>query len=312
MSVQVRKWSGKPIAMPGIVASMPIDRYHAADACIEPSVSSGGLRKIFNKSPKHYWAESPYNPDRIDPEDTEAMIFGRASHHLLFGETEFKKVYTVRPATINGEAWHASKLICKGWLKKAESDGLTVLTPTQLDHIKGMAKSLAEEPLVKAGILNGAIEQSYFWKDTETGLWIKVRPDANPNDSLDFADLKTTTSVLWPDLRRTIYDQGYFQQGALVADACQHILKRPMNSFSLVFIEKKPPYCCRIVTLKENEIKRGQQCNRIALRTFADCFKAKHWPGPGGDQDDAAYIEMNEWDQKRLDERIKLQLGDAQ
>lgn len=314
-----QKWHHKSVAMPGIYSHMPISFYHSAAAAIEPSISSSGLRTIFRESPKHYWSRSPYNPDRIEEEETNSLILGRAAHHLLFGEADFRNLFTVRPATINGEAWHSNKIICKAWLRQQAAAGLTVLTMPQLDQIKGMAKSLAEEPLVRAGILNGSIEQSYFWKDQETGIWLKSRPDANPNDSLDFCDMKATHSVLWDDLRRTIADYGYFQQGALTGEACRQIHHQPMNSFSLLFIESKPPHCCRIVTLKENDLKLGDDANRSALNTFAECFKSKHWPGPGGDQQDAAYIEMQPYTQKRLarqlgwaEDQINREFGDGQ
>lgn len=307
---KVQKWDGKSIKMPGIFSGVPMNKYHAADICIEPSVSSSTLRTLWLESPAHCWDKSPLNPDR-DPTDdeTDALLVGRAAHHLLFGEERFQDQFKLRPEDVLGEPWHGNKKVCKEWLAKAKLEGKTVLTPSQFESIEGMAISLAREPLVKAGILNGSIESSWFWKDIETGLWCKVRPDASPNDSLDFADLKTTPSVKIEDLQRTIRDYGYFQQGALVGEACQQILKRPMSSFSLVFVEKKRPYCVRIVTLKENDLARGHKINRVALRTFADCFKSGKWPGPGGEQRDAAYIELPEWSQKQIDERLKFEYG---
>ena len=309
-SMGAKEWNGKQIGFPGIFHGVPMADYHRGDICIEPSVSSSTLRTLWLESPAHCWDKSPLNPDRDpDASETEALLVGRAAHHLLFGEARFQDLFKLRPETVGGEAWHGNKKVCKEWLAKAEVDGLTVLTPAQFETISGMAKSLARDPLVQAGILNGAIEHSWFWKDTETGLWCKVRPDASPNDSLDFADLKTTPSVQWDDLQRTIRDYGYFQQGALVGEACQEILRRPMTSFSLVFVEKKRPYCVRIVTLKENDLERGRKINRVCLRTFADCLKSGKWPGPGGDKSDASYIELPEWSQKQIDERLKLEFG---
>ena len=304
----MKTWNGKPIAMPGIVSDMPIEFYHSKDACVEPSISSSGLRTIFNKSPKHYWCSSVYNPERIEPEETEALILGRAAHHLLFSQSDFRKLFTVRPLTINGEAWHGSKIICKVWTKKAQDEGLTILTPVQLDQIKGMAMSLSEHPLVKAGILNGQIEQSMFVKEPVTGIWLKARPDAMPTDSADMVDLKTCRSVQREDIIRSIRDHAYHMQAGLLSILCQELLKRRMNSFSLVFIEKTPPYCTRVVTLKETDIERGERQCRAALKIFSECWKSKHWPGPGGDQTDAEYTELPEYEQKRIDERLKLEL----
>lgn len=304
--MKTRKWNGKPIGLPGIVSEVPIEVYHSAEACIEPSVSSSGLRTMFTKSPKHYWARSPYNPNRIEPEETEALILGRAAHHLLFGEADFQNVFTLRPLTINGEAWNGNKLVCRGWLKQQAEKGLTVLTPAQLETIKGMAFALAGHPIVKAGILNGSIEHSWFAKEPSTGLWMKARPDATPTDSLDFADLKTCRSVQREDIIRSVRDFSYHMQAGMLSILCRELLKTTMNSFSLVFVEKEPPFCVRVVTLKENDIERGERQCRAMIRLFAKCMETKHWPGPGGDQTDAEYVELPEWDQKRIDEALKV------
>jgi hypothetical protein len=307
-----RKWNGKKIGVPGIYSSIPIEDYHS-DICVEPSVSSSGLRKLYNPcawvkaSPAHYWMGSPYNPTRVEEEEESAdLILGRAAHHLLFGEKDFREVFNLRPAMINGEAWHGNKTICKLWLQQQAEAGLTVITPDQLKAIKGIARELKEDVLIKKGILNGLIEHSWVWKHRRTGLWLKIRPDATPNDSLDFVDMKTTKSIMWPDLQRSIRDLGYFMQAGLTAMGVKEITGQQMNSFTFVFCEKIEPHCVEIVTLKENEIKRGIDACEIALDRFAKCWKEKRWPGPRGDRADAQYIELSELDQKRIDETLAL------
>ena len=310
--MKIVRWNGKSVRMPGIIAGMTLNFYHSAEAAIEPSISSSGLRKIIKDSPKHYFANSPYNPNRTDDEETETLILGRATHHLLFGQENFRKEFVIRPVTVNGEAWHSNKIICKAWLRQAEGEGLTVITQAQLDSITGMAEALAKEPLVKAGILNGQIEHSWFWKDKGTGVWCKSRPDASPNDSLDFADLKITRSTAWIDMQRSIRDYAYHQQGALIGEACQELLHQQMNSFSLVFIEHKYPHDIAVVTIKDDDLARGHKMNVIARRQFADCLKSGHWPGRAGDKQDARYIDLPDYDRTRIDERIKLELGEKQ
>jgi hypothetical protein len=309
----IRQWDKNPVNEPGIIANMPIDVYHSAKACVEPSISSSGLRTIFNKSPKHYWAESPYNPKRIeDEEESEALVVGRAAHHLLFGQTNFNKQFAEAPPTMPNLAGEikpftlASK-VCKTWWKDRIAEGLTPIKHVWMDRIQGMAESLQEEPLIQAGILNGRIEHSWIWKDRETGYWLKARPDASPTDSMDFADLKTTTDVSYPALVRTIGVFGYYQQAGLMAEACQCILQRPMSSFTLVFVEKKPPYCVAIVTLKPEDITRGIKANRAALKAFDKGLKTGKWLGPAGDVNDACYIEMSEYEQKRIDARLEME-----
>lgn len=301
------QWDEKPVKMVSIVRGMPIEVYHSDQSTIEAGISSSGLRTIFNESPKHYWATSPYNPKAIDGVETSALSLGRAAHHLLFGQADFDKLFAIRPESLGGERWNGNRTACREWLALQAENGLTVLKGEQADAVQGIWNSLTEEPLVKAGILNGLIEHSWFWKDRETGVWLKIRPDASVVDSLNFADLKLTTSVQYGDLRRTIAKYGYHQQGALVAEACENVLGHKLESYSLVFAENKPPYCISIVTLKDVDLDRGRRANRIAIRKFADGLASGKWLGPAGEVNDARWIELPKWDQDALDERFKME-----
>jgi hypothetical protein len=117
-ALTVRKWDRRPIVMPGIVSGIPISTYHSAGITEGPSISSTGLRAIYNPaahhstSPAHYWITSPHNPKRAEVDETASIILGRAAHHLLFGEKAFKELFAIRPATINGVKWHGSKPEC--------------------------------------------------------------------------------------------------------------------------------------------------------------------------------------------------------
>ena len=68
-------WNGDPIRNPGIYSGLPLEDYHA-DICIEPSVSSSGLRTIYDQSPAHYWVSSPYNEHAITRDPVEHFTVG--------------------------------------------------------------------------------------------------------------------------------------------------------------------------------------------------------------------------------------------
>lgn len=297
--MNVIKWKGTPITQPGIYSGVPMDVYHGANLCDGPSVSSSGLRKLVNESPAHYWVESPYNPHRIDTKETEALTFGRAAHHLLLGEDDFNTHYIVRPDRF--DSWRTNA--AKDWRADQQRYGRTVLLPEQIETIRGIARALAAHPLIDAGILNGSIEQTIVWRCKDTGIWLKARPDAIPNDAGDFADLKTTVSVQTSDLARTIAEHGYQQQAALIAAGWHALTGRDVASFSFVFVEKSPPYCVRVVTLRDDDLARGERQNNVAIKQFAACMASGEWPGPGGA--DAEYISLPEWSQSRIDHQLE-------
>src|SRR5262249_29876878 len=187
--------------------------------------------------------------------------------------------------------WTYQANYCKGWREEQLAQGLAILTSGDITAIRGMATSLGRHPIVKAGALNGMIERSIFWQDKETKLWVKSRPDSIPTNSGDFVDLKTTTSVLWKDLQAACFEFGYHQQGTLVRLAAREVLKIAHPTFTLICVEKVRPYCVRVVTLKDNDLDRGERQNRAGMDTIARCIKSGQWPGPGGDREDAENIE---------------------
>lgn len=291
---------GGKIAAPGVYA-LTMDRYHS-DVCAGPSISSSGLRTIWAQSPAHYFWTSPYNPHPPEREERPHFSLGRAAHHLLFlGRKGFDEEFVSRPA--QWRDWRTKE--AQLWREAALAEGKTVITDAELEHITGMARALGAHPLVKAGILDGYVERSLIFPHS-SGVWLKSRPDCIPTDSGDFSDLKTCTSVATEDLRRSIGAFGYHIQAGITAMASEAVLGRELQSFSLVFAEKAPPYCVRVVTLKPSDVELGMRQAEVAAETFAECSLAGHWPGPGGDQQDAEYIELPEWTRKAADDRLAL------
>lgn len=296
-------YDGKPINKPGIYSRVPLSVYHGAALCDGPSISSGGCRTMILESMAHYWCHSALNPDCIEVEPTEEMILGAATHHLILGEKGFALEYAVRPDTIDGKPWHGSRTVCKDWNAARADEGRAVLKATHIDTIRGMAKSLASHPLVQRGILNGQIEQTLVWKCKETGYWLKARPDALPNDSGDFVDLKTISSVQTHTIKSAIAERGYHMQGSWVGAGWHALTGAKDYTFTLVFVEKRPPFCVRIVGIPDEDLMRGEQLNQLAMRKFAKAMEAGEWPGPGGA--DGEFLYLPEWAQKSIDYQLE-------
>lgn len=289
---------GVPITEPGIYSGVPMAVYHSQALCDGPSVSSSGLRTIFTKSPAHFYATWPGNPECEPPEDTAAFTLGRAAHHLLLSEDFFTTLFIMRPEELAGKPWQGNRTECKAWLKDQSVAGRTVLKPDDIKSIRGMARSLAQNSLVMQGILNGGIELTLAWKDKETGVWLKARPDAVPNDSGDVADLKTSVDIGF-QLDRSISKYRYDMQAALVGRGLQEVLDMKMETFSFVFVEKAAPFSTDVLTLHHEDIQYADLDLQVALKVFANCLKTGEWFGPSGKQFDSRYAQIS--DNARLD-----------
>jgi hypothetical protein len=310
--MNIIQWDGQRISHPGIYAGIPIDDYHRGDICDGPSISSSSLRTLWSKSPAHYWAYSPLNPMRVEEAaDNKDLIIGRAAHHLVCGEVGFSGRYVIRPEKApDGRDWHGSNKSCIRWIADQKKAGVTVLTPEMAESVRGMAIALGQNSMMKQGILSGLVERSIFWRDKKTGVWLKSRPDVISTASGDYADLKTTQSVLYRDTQRSLDEYGYVQQGALVLEGATEV-GLPATSFSLVWVEKKPPHCVRVQQLIDEDLILGAKMNRAAIDIFHACFVAKHWPGPGDDRDDAEFIKLSDNARKRIEDRLQFQLREA-
>jgi len=311
----IRPWNGKPITAPGIYSGIPMTTpdgrgYHQA-ITRAPSLSSTGVRTIFSESAAHYFARSYLNPNAKPKQQTEALLFGRAAHHLLLGEADFRAHFAIRPDTYRDEEakekpWNGNAKICRQWLKEAKEQRLDVIKTDQLINIRGMAEALKREPMIRAGILNGLIEHSMIWQDEETGVWLKVRPDAIPAVDMAFSDLKSAADVTDEGIEKAISDHDLHVQGALIGMACKALFGRPMESFSLVFSEKEEPHCVRVVEISGADLDLGEQQIRAVLPIFAKACETGVWHGPGGGQQDATYFPVRPYRVKQIERRLEI------
>jgi len=316
--MNVIKWSGKPIDKSGFYSHVPMSAYHSGRLCIGPSISSSGLRTIIQKSPAHYWDRCPINPDH-DPkadEESEALILGRATHHLLLGQPQFDADFVLQPDVapdVKGVLgpWNYNKLSCQKWRDDRLREGKTILTKSGVERVAGMAKVLSRQAFVQQGALNGEIELTIVHQDPATGFWILVRPDVVPTDSADIVDLKTTASILPQDIKSSIFEYGYFQQGALIADAYKAVTGQPIASFSLYFVESTRPFCCYLYRLHDDDLELGRRLNRMALDRLVKAMNDGIWPGPGGVQNGERVMRLSERHRELAEKLLVAAEGDS-
>jgi len=293
-------WDGKAINRNGLYSDVPMAAYHSGRLCERPSLSSSGLRKIVLKSESHFFDSWPLNPDHYCPTPNEGMILGRAAHHLLLGQPNFRKEFVIRPTEcLDAKGvlgpWQGNKYGAKKWMEDQAAAGLTVLTPEQSEAIIGMAKRLGREPLVMKGALNGLCEITMAWLDPDTGVWCLSRPDVIPTASGDFVDVKTLGrgTVSHSTLMHVIAEHGYHMQAALCREGWRIISGgQEMTSFSLYFVESTRPYCARMVQVMDRALDLGERQNRMGRQRFVRALNTGSWPGPGGLQEMVGQIDL--------------------
>lgn len=306
-----RRWDGKQITTDGVYSMVPIETYHRDTALFDGfSISSSGLRTILRR-PSEYWWSSPYNADAEEQEDKQALNFGKAAHMLLLGEDGFAAQYALRPAQYENDKgewkpWNANANACKDWLAKQAQAGKTVITDTEISHIRHMRDALAGKEAIRLGILNGKIERSIFHRSGD--VWLKARPDVIPMDGGDFVDLKTAASVDDESIAKAIYSHGYHVQAGLMRLIVREVLGADaFTSFTFVFVEKTAPYDVRVMQLKDSDIDLGERQALQGIKVLRECLSRQAWPGYDGFDRHFSYTEMPGWARTRIDTQLNAE-----
>jgi hypothetical protein len=278
------------ITAPGVY-SIDIEAYHNdPHLCAGPSISASGLKAVAN-CPALYWATSPYNPKRWPSVETKALNLGRAAHALVLGEPEFLKYFIVSPyddfRTKEAREWR-------------DSQRQTILKSDDLAIVRDMADAQRASACVMHAFEHGRPEMSLIWKDKETGIWLRSRPDWLPDDPGPqyVIDYKTAVSIEPRKLSADAWKFGYHIQAALQRDAVQEVMGARCGVAHVVQ-EKTPPYLCDLRMFQEEQLDYGARVYRKALRRFADCMASGKWPAYS---DGGLFFETPYYIQKQMEE----------
>lgn len=252
--------------------------YHA-----HPAVSKSGL-DLVRRSPLHFWNRY-LNPDRVIEPPTPAMVLGSALHTRVLEPELFGKEYAVAPEGIDRRTRDGKA----AWAEfEAASLGKTALKGEDAAHIEAMAQAVRNHPAAKL-ILGypGKCEQSYFWKDEETGEECKCRPDWHSDNRRIIADLKTTEDASPRGFIRSVINYRYHVQA--------HWYQRPFpeaEQFVFIAVEKKPPYAVGVYFTPIELVEFGAKQATEDLRLLASCRESNVWPGYG---DEIQALPVPQW-----------------
>jgi len=211
---------------------------------------------------------------------------------------------------IRPDAVIADELIA-AW--KGCEDGRTLVTQAQMRNAKALQMALFSHP--SAGPLlkhpNRENEVSYFGIDDDTGLEIRVRPDAEITvDNLRIGmDLKTIS--LWGTkqtevrarLHREIISRDYHLSASMYSDVAQ------FDQFFWIFINTDPDYnWIAIIEASSDLLELGRLEYRKALRDIDAAYASDCWPAPVTEE----YTdELTDYDFRRL-ETLRKAEGELQ
>lgn len=246
---------------PGIYPDIPDTEYHAA----KDILSSSGARRLITSTPRKFYEEMttvrPYNP---------AFEIGHAAHTLMLTVGDPFEV-------VNADSWRTKD--AKAARDAALQAGNTPLLTKEYAQVRAMADAILEHPVTGELFTRNdtTSEQSLYWKDEQTGVACRARPDLAVNDWSLIVDYKTTVSADPREFAKSIAKYGYHQQQAWYCEAVETLTGiRP--EFVFVCQEKTPPYEVSLIQLDADAVRIGGRLNEDARSIYAACMDSGVWP----------------------------------
>ncbi len=300
LDVPLVEWEEGCGRLQGCYPTMTNAEYHNSEA-----LSPSGTGDILD-APAIY----RHRRDNRKP-PTDAMVDGSAVHALVLEPHRnlvpvmpsdlYNPVAPVRPEIAKGNAkkgtpekeafeqwkplnasWEAEcKDIAKRraeWRASLDPEAMT-LPPGRMKHVLGAADSikscgqLSEELLVQ-----GQAEASFFHTCTETGAYVRIRPDWWHEETGTIIDIKKSRSASYRYFRKAAGDLGYFRNAAMQWDILEQMGMK-VNTFVFVVVEPEPPYLVQLFEYDDQDLDQGRRGWKQAATTWKTCTESGEWPG---------------------------------
>jgi hypothetical protein len=261
------------VTEPGIYDGIPDDVYHG-DPVPEGSLSNSGAKLLLPPN-----CPAVFHAERGIQVIKDTFDFGHAAHQKVLG---------VGPeiAVIDHEVWNTK--VAKEEVAAAREAGLVPLKRAAYDQVESMAAAILAHPFAAQLFSAGKAEQSAFWRDERTGIWLRARfdwlPDPVDGRRMIIPDYKTAVSAEPDKWSKAAADHGYHMQDAHYTEAAVALGLDDDPAFVFVVQEKRPPYVVTVIELDPDAKRLGAVQNRRARDIYKRCTDTGHWPGYADDE----------------------------
>lgn len=252
----------------GIHDDIPMDAY-IADPCVQPSVSTGVIVDIIQRSPKHAARRHP-RLGGVVTASTPKMDMGSACHELLCGGD--REIVPVDAANYRTDAAKAVR-------DKARADGNV---PILSGQVEAMEKMWSKAQAALCSILDiqdygdALYENTLLWQD-EGGVWCRSRPDiltAGATVSIDYKTTGNAAPESW--VKKVLFKRADAQAG-LVLRGLRAIEGITGEHYWLVQ-ETEAPYECSVVEMTPELEEYADKMCAAAIRVWGRHVESKKFP----------------------------------
>lgn len=253
----------------GVIHGLSIEAYHGDKA----AVSKSGLDDVA-RSPFHYWSThlDPTRPPEA-PRTSDADMAGALLHCALLEPDEFGRRYAIGPDVSRAT---------KEWKSfVADNPGREHIKPGQHAAAMRQADALRALPEVRDALRRGHAEVSAYWRDPQTGVLCRCRPDwVTPvgEGQVILFDAKTYSNASPAEFARQIARMAYHRQAAMYTDGYGIAANASVEAFVFGAVEVEWPHAATAIMLDQASIDQGRREVADLLRIYAKCLATNKWP----------------------------------
>lgn len=249
-----------------------------------PGISSSGIRDLL-RSPAHYYYKYYVSQDELE---TSAMRFGNLVHTALLEPDRYNNNVMLEPKfdkrTKQGKIEYDTYKLNLG--KEA-----ILVTEDEMKAVIAIRDNFYSMPFLNKLFGSGEAEKSCFWKDDESGIVCKSRPDWLRWDGV-ICDIKTTSDASSSAFKRSIVTYGYHVQAAWNLNAVKMVSGKKPKHYIFIAIENKAPYQIAAYILDDASEDLGwDQCQK-AMSLLKHSVETSSFDGY---QNDIEMIGVPDW-----------------
>lgn len=266
---------------PGVHKSIPSARYHADDLCNEPTLSASVARTLIEQSPAHARVKHPRLNEKFEAETKDHFDLGGAAHGVVLRQDNWREEVEV----VDADSWRTKA--AKKARAKAYDEGRIPLLKDHYERVNEMVGALEANDYTAKAFTQGTPEVTLIWRDEETGVLCRCRPDWMPDDPKDpWPDYKTTT-----DCRSEVWDRRFcMDHGGLLRAAFYEAGIKATCGVNNTYVQQyyvvqevAPPYSAmlKVMDQKSPLMDIARAMYRAALNSWAGCLADNEWPAYG-------------------------------
>lgn len=266
-----------------IKKNLSIEDYHYSEEYTE-YLSASSIKEA-KKSLKAF---KRYQDSREERERKIHFDFGNAFELALVDLKEYTNKVTVLNADLrpSPEKTFAAK-DNKAWKLDIEAEATAqnhYLINEVGDHsaetIQRMLVSCNAEPTIKALLSKVEYQYSFFWKDAETGLKLKTRPDVSIVNKNNLIDIKTTDDASPRAVANAISKFNYPTQACMQIDGVQQTgYIGEVDNYFWLFVEKKAPFDAVLYEFSKEDRALKMADYKRTLKAIAIAKESNKYPG---------------------------------